>query len=52
MRQGKGHRITDLSFEEWLRFIFCWPEHPHGAIGGDRFTDVTLAEFDRVFTPN
>ena len=34
------HRITDLSFEEWILFIFCWPEHPHGSIGGNRwYTD-------------
>lgn len=29
-------RITDLSFEDWLLFIFCWPEQPPGSVGGNR----------------
>lgn len=31
------NRLTDLSFEDWILFVFCWPEPEHGLIGGNRF---------------
>lgn len=30
-------RITDLSFEDWILFVFCWPEDGDRAIGGHRW---------------
>jgi len=29
-------RITDLSFDDWILFVFCWPDNGYGSIGGNR----------------
>ncbi|WP_346289549.1 hypothetical protein [Sphaerothrix gracilis] len=25
-------KLTDLSFEDWILFVFCWPEDPNGLL--------------------
>ena len=29
------NKLTDLSFEDWILFVFCWPENGAGSIGGN-----------------
>jgi hypothetical protein len=30
-----SNRLTDLSFDDWILFVFCWPEHTYPCIGGN-----------------